>query len=281
MSATVGVDRYYKGGGATPQITVTFFVARDPRHSDLPFQQLATGEYALFFLKEGSGRYTFSDPWFGKLEVSRRLAEDTADTHDPATLLEADLRAGLAEASRDLLLDNIRLLGNLRRLRSSRELHPFASSDDLEVRGAANLALMRVGDYSMIEEAVEFLLLQDPNPRIRALQGKLANEFESVKDPATLDVIHRYMRSDNQMVRIAMVKAAERIHSPKAVPWLVERLDDPVEDVRYHAVLALCEMEGKGPGGWGAAIDVYDQNESQYISKWKQWWETEGKFKYR
>lgn len=140
---------------------------------------------------------------------------------------------------------------------------------------------MRVGDYSAVEQAVEFLLLQDPKPNIRALQGRLANEFESVKDPTALDVIRRYISSDNRMVRIAMVKAAERIRSPKSVPWLVERLDDPVEVVRYHAVLGLCEIEGKGPDGWGAAFDAYEQNEAQYISKWKQWWETEGKLKYR
>lgn len=62
MSAIIGVDRFYKGGGGASQTTVTFFVASDPRHSDLPFPQLAIGEYALLFLKGGTDSTPFPTP---------------------------------------------------------------------------------------------------------------------------------------------------------------------------------------------------------------------------
>src|SRR5215469_6376981 len=152
--AQVRVDRCFKGDPGTAEIPVLFDWILPPGGG--PGVVLRTGDYYLFFLKKQSGgRYLPFDDFFSTLRISRLLG-DTPHDADNMQLLELDLKAGLNDKDQELMLDSIRMLGNMRYLRSTSELKDLAQNHDLLVRTYAWQALMRLGDYSVLPSVVEF-----------------------------------------------------------------------------------------------------------------------------
>ena len=61
-----------------------------------------------------------------------------------------DLKAGLKDSDYDLVLDSIRILGNMHHLQSEAELISLLDSQDMLVRTYVYQALLRLQDYSSI-----------------------------------------------------------------------------------------------------------------------------------
>jgi len=86
------------------------------------------------FLKPEADKFILADKWFGHLSISRQLASPFAEDADPMHQLEMDLKTGLTDSDHERVLDSIRMLGNMRHLRSKVELYSLVNSSDTLMR---------------------------------------------------------------------------------------------------------------------------------------------------
>jgi hypothetical protein len=149
-TAFIRTDRCFKGEpppGDTVPVLFDNILPSGGTSGGTPSVILRKGDYRLYFLKPEADKYILVDRWSGQLEISRHVAE--ASTHDPDPMyqLEMDLKAGLTDADRALVMDSIRMLGNMRHLQSKAELIPFLDSPDTLVRTKTYQAMLRLHDY--------------------------------------------------------------------------------------------------------------------------------------
>jgi HEAT repeat protein len=78
--------------------------------------------------------------------------------------LELDLKAGLNDSKPELVLDSIRMLGNMRHLKSTAELTALLDSPDPLVRTYAYEAMLRLHDYSVLPAVAHWLETQPKMP---------------------------------------------------------------------------------------------------------------------
>lgn len=70
-------------------------------------------------------------------------------------------------------------------------------------------------------------------------------------------------------VRQAAATSLERIGDPRALPFLIDRLDDPDPETRYHVISALHGITGQ-PGL--PSVPVFQQTQGkEHVAFWKKW----------
>lgn len=164
--AQVRVDRCFKGDPQSGEIPVLFNWIVPA--AGAPIVALKTGDYFLFFLKrQSNGRYLPFDDFFSTLQISRLLGDAPREA-DSMQLLELDLKAGLKDTDQELMLDGIRMLGNMRHIRSTRELKDLEQNPDLLIRTYVSQALMRL---QIIRCCRVWLSSSRPNRRRTGLSG--------------------------------------------------------------------------------------------------------------
>ncbi len=272
--ARLKVDRFYKGHPDGNSVNIK---------SDRPcvpypcYVSIDEDDYGLFFLEPENGEYVLADQYFGKLPAPRYVPPSLPETTDPLALLEYDLKATLSETNRAEVLPAVQLLGSLRKVDSTEELKRLVPTGDKEIEGSVYLALMKVGDYTLMEQAATFLESVFEDPGLQSLQVQLGLAIWNIRDEAALPALHKLARSNKLSVRQAAMQALRNIESPRSVPILVSRLEDTDQDVRYLAVSAL---ERTITHNVGPTKDYFRENEQKYLTQWKNWWSTEGKKEY-
>jgi hypothetical protein len=152
-TAIVRTDRCFKGqppdGGLVPVLFDNVLPSGGLSGGTSPVV-LRKGDYRLCFLKPQGEEYELVDGWFGQLPVSRNVADSLQPEANPMHGLEADLKMGLRDRDPDLVLDSIRMLGEMRHLQSTVELDALADSPDMLVRTTVWEAKLQLHDYSVL-----------------------------------------------------------------------------------------------------------------------------------
>ena len=87
-------------------------------------------------------------------------------------------------------------------------------------------------------------------------------------NPSRADSVYQQLQDDNPSRRVEAIVRVGQEKDPKAVPYLVDRLEDQDADVRLYAILALERITGQNFG-----YEFY-QDEMQRrpaVEKWRQW----------
>ncbi|MGA2301964.1 MAG: HEAT repeat domain-containing protein [Candidatus Acidiferrum sp.] len=271
--ATVHVDRCFKGEPETGEIVPVLFDGILP-HTAGPYVVLRKGDYRLFFLKPRDGKYILADNWFGDLPISRRLGIAPDADKDPMHQLEVDLKTGLQDADPERVLDSIRMLGNMRHLRSAAELNALLDSRDPLVRTYVYEALLRLRDYSVLPAVAQWLLAQPqaphelllPRDALFEMQYRLATEISQIRDPSTFQVLSRLLRHQDPIIRGEVLQAVRAIHSPQSADDLLRMLDDPSSDTAYSAMQGLIEISDGKAIDWVPPLPVFRANPTYYAA---------------
>jgi hypothetical protein len=281
--ANVQVDRCFKGQAESPDILVLFNSILSPVGGPAVF--LRTGDYYLFFLtKQGNGKYLPFDDFFSTLRISRLLGDAPRDA-DPMQLLELDLKAGLKDGDQERVRDSIRMLGNMRHLRSTRELKARAQDPDLLTRTYVWQALMRLGDCSVLPSVAEFFRTQPeahesirlPEGRLLSMQSELAQALFWINDPSCLDKLYVFLSVPNRWARQEALQSVRKIGSPASAPYLYQMLDDSDVDNRFGAMQGLLSLASNTYRSWVPSWEDFRKQPDVYVARCKQWWNTEGK----
>lgn len=283
--ATVHVDRCFKGDPPLRDVNVLFDSVLPAAGG--PAIVLQKGDYYLFFLQTRGDKYFPFDRFSSLHEISRLQARPVHGVVDEMQLLEMDLKAGLKDPKQSNVLHSIQLLGDMRHLRSTRELKALLHSRYALNRTYVYEALLQVGDYSQLEAVRKFLAtrpeapgsIYEPQDRLLQMQFRLASQIGRIKDPGLLPQLERLLLSPHRYTRDQALQAVRAINSPHSAASLFELLDDPDVDIRFGAMQGLLSIAGGSSISWVPTWEEFRKNSSTYVAKCKDWWHTEGQYK--
>jgi hypothetical protein len=263
----LAVDQYYAFGGGP-----TFF--------------LKPGDYRLLFLTAKDGRYMIVNEWFGSLKASRNLSSSGRDADTPMASLERDLEAGLQDKDTELVLENIRMLGNMRALHSTAELKSFLGDRDPIVRTYVWQALLRLKDYSVLSAVAEFFASQPllppsltlPRDRLLYMQSELVQEIGGIRSSEALPFLETFAVSKEPVLRRNALQAIRQIRSAHSIPVLFNELDDSDRHNSFSAMQGLLSLRSANSStDWVPTMEEFLQSPDLWVAKTRQWWDVEGK----
>jgi hypothetical protein len=274
-TAFIHTDRCFKGETPLSETVPVLFdniLPSGGTSGGTPYVILRKGDYRLYFLKPEADKYILVDRWSGQLEISRRVAEASTQDPDPMHQLEMDLKAGLTDPDRDLMMDSIRMLGNMRHLQSKAELIPFLDSPDALVRTKAYQAMLRLHDYSVLPAVEKWLVAQPvppdavllPRDSLFHMQYDLVGEIAAIRDPAYLPTMERMLHLPKLIMRRNILDGIRAMHSPQSVPIFLDMLNDP--DLGFVAMQGLFDLGGDGPIDWVPSFDEFRDNRAYYAT---------------
>jgi HEAT repeat protein len=138
----------------------------------------------------------------------------------------------LIQAKKDKQLEDPRFLPELL------QLFEDAEKDDPRVRRYLALALGRIGDARAVPALLKVVAQSGPDADSETLIYSIW-ALGALKDTAALPELRRLAAAEDAGVRKATVHALGALPGEAARERLVASLQDPVEDVRWNAALAL------------------------------------------
>ena len=277
------IERTYKG--VAPSVTRVSW--KD--YFGCPRARLEKDDYGLFFLRDNGSEFVLADEEYGKLAVSHW--QDGSQGLDPFVAIERDLKRAIQNDSGRQLIEDVLLLGSMRRTIGTAELRALLPAKDEVLESAVHLALLKLHDYSELEAAgrlVEtvpdsrsFVL---PAQEAASLRTRIGSEIMRIEEPSQLSVLQRFTLSSNSWLRQNAAYALRHLHDFSNVRYLIRLIDDPSEETRIQAMLGLQELIRPGIDGYGwvHATPLNGRNvaEEEVIGRWRTWWQAEGESRY-
>ena len=276
MAASFQVDSVLKGNVEAKVITVEFL--ENPEVLALTLEQ---NEYALLFLKSGQdGKYSFAVPQVGKMAITSQNVPLAETAQTTAGKLEAELMASLSDPDREVARTALEQVGDLGSVRSTQAIRDIASGGAPDIQGIAYRALLGLGDYSLLDQAIRYAEEPAQELDLQRQQLGVVEAIGDIEDRSAVPALNSLLASPSVNLRRAAAKALRAIGDPSSARFLVRALDDSDRDVQYDAGMALAGLAGASPDN-APARDVFDRSPAKYLGKWKSWWETSGKQGYR
>lgn len=280
-TATVRMDRCFKG--EAPANVGVLFDGFIPLPGG-PLFILTKGDYDLFFLKPKGDKYIVVDEVDGALPISRQMGPKPEDS-DPLLQLELDLKAGLHDRNPERVLDSIRMLGNMKHLRSNAELRGLLESADLPEKTYVWEALLKLKDYSVLPAVARFISAQREAPRVIVLprdrlffmEGNLVGQIGRLRDPSVLPYLRQFASSPKWNLRWVALQALRAISDPRSAPVFLKALNDENSENGFIAMMSLIELAGGGPIDWAPTLPQFALLQSSYATKCREWWQEVGR----
>ena len=277
------IERTYKG--VAPSVTRVSW--KD--YVGCPRARLEKDDYGLFFLRGNGSEFVLADEQYGKLAVSHW--QDGSQGLDPFVAIERDLKRAIQNDSGRQLIEDVLLLGSMRRTIGTAELRALLPAKDEVLESAVHLALLKLHDYSELEAAgrlVEtvpdsrsFVL---PAQEAASLRTWIGSEIMRIEEPGQLSVLQRFTLSSNYWLRQNAAYALRHMHDFSNVRYLIRLIDDPSEQTRIQAMRGLQELIRPGieGDGWvpGTPLNGRNVTEEEVIGRWRTWWQAEGESRY-
>jgi hypothetical protein len=240
---------------------------------------LAKGETALLFLsKRGTDTYEFADDFIGATQFSSLPIEE-ADL-GPLKLQHVLSVVAMSSASPDQLQALRLLLGfNLITDETLSIVTPLTQSRSPDIALTALGVLLRTKSIDSVQKLQRYLESYTSEGQPSAL-FVVGPELREVTNPEALPALEALSASKFRSVRSGAMDAIRKIRSPKSVPFLVAKLDDPDSNVQYVALIALAEILGKYEDDFAPSMYLFDKRPGYYKGLWKKWWQEEGKYQY-
>jgi hypothetical protein len=253
-----------------------------------PRAQVHKDDYGLFFLRASGSEFVLVDEQYGMLAVSRW--QDDSQGLVPFVAIERDFKRAIQNDSGRQLIEDVLLLGSLRRPIDTAELRALLPTNNEVLESAVHLALLKLHDYSALEAAGR-LVETVPNSRSFVLPAQeaaslrtwIGSEIMRIEEPSQLSVLQRFTLSSNSWLRQNAAYALRHLHDFSNVRYLIRLIDDPSEETRIQAMLGLQELIRPGDGyGWVHATPLNGRNvaEEEVIGRWRTWWQAEGESRY-
>src|SRR5215475_12544424 len=194
------IERTYKGA-SSGGIRVSW-----KEYLGCPRARVLKNDYGLFFLSASGSEFVLVDEEYGKLAVSR--SQDDSEGLDPSVALERDFKRAIQNDSGRQLIEDVLLLGSLRRPMETAELRALLPTNDEVLESAVHLALLKLHDYSeletsgkLVETVPESRNFHLPEQEAASLRAEIATEIERIEDPLQLPMLQRFTLSPNAWLR--------------------------------------------------------------------------------
>jgi HEAT repeat protein len=199
---------------------------------------------------------------------------ETADLQDK---IKTILVQGLEKGERRFAEDAVYILRQLDippddLLSLYKDLTKKAKSD---TKGLILEKRIALGDASVLDDIL------DISRDAKYAESVFVNSFEMTKlaSPNNVRRFIELLSTQNQTFKEGAILTLAKMKEKSAIPYLIKALDDGNQSIRYRAVIGLAEITDRYQD-FAPAIDLFCQNEKQYVQLWKNWWENEGKAEY-
>jgi hypothetical protein len=254
-----------------------------------PQARVHKNDDGLFFLSASGSEFVLVDEEYGKLVVSR--SQDDSQGLDPSVALERDFKRAIQNDSGRQLIEDVLLLGSLRRPMDTAELRALLPTSDEVLESAVHLALLKLHDYSgletsgrLVETVPENRSFYLPEQEAASLRTEIGTEIERIEDPRQLPILQRFTLSPNAWLREHAAYAVRHSQDFSSVRYLIRLIDDPSELTRMQAIRGLTELLRPGIDGYGwvpgTPLNGRSVTEQEVIARWHAWWQEEGELKY-
>ena len=263
-------------------------------------------ECDLFFLStDGDGRYKFADAQYGPVRLSCSGAIIPTFVASRAEKIEALIASSLLDPEIDsggAVSWEIRLLGRPQFVKTLRE---FSMSEDVPLRGMAFAALVRLGDYSVLRQAVDFLGTTGGDDSGRVWKSRIIEAISQIGgdqirrsleaggrstscpsqskhslQKSELEFLESLLESGDVDLRRASSRALRGICDPSSAAHLARALNDSDKEVQYDAIMGLAALEDFPKGLPTPTQQAYEKNPAEFLAVWKEWWKRTGHRKY-
>jgi len=277
------IARAYKGASSSV-IRVSW-----KEYLGCPRARVNKDDYGLFFLRASGSEFVLVDEQYGKLAVSR--GQDDPHGLDPFVALERDFKRAIQNDSGRQLIEDVLLLGSLRRPIDTAELRALLPTNNEVLESAVHLALLKLHDYSELETSGRLVetvpasrSFRLPEQEAAYLRTEIGSEIERIEDPRQLSILQRFTLSSNVWLRENAAYAVRHFHDFSTVRYLIRLIDDPSEETRIQAIRGLTELLRPGIEGYGwlpgTPLNGREVTEQEVIARWRAWWQAEGESKY-
>jgi hypothetical protein len=230
------------------------------------------GGTRMVFLRRDQDQYHLANPYYSSFPATLEFAGENAHSEDPSESVLSNMLAVLASTTAsstdkyEILRVDYALPSNEETIAALRKGLSVPADSDLSERIQGEL--IRFGDVSQLPHVVNLLLknLVTQNGRVWLLYVIR----DCVKDSRAIPAINPLLGSPDDDVREAAVEALWHIGSSATVPFLVQKLEDPDEIVRFYAVRGLSDIANED--GWGGPTEgEFHEHAQKYLTHWQEW----------
>lgn len=280
--ATIHIDKVIKGEVSGKKLKIYFYQLPFYNGSDT-FINVTPHEYSIFFLKKVNGKFRFLDLDRGKIPAIRGDTNTSSSDTAPRMALQDEILKLITSPNPSNITAGLQCLPAWKTLpQLAPALKELAKSDNLVIRYKSIALLAQSGDPEFIRELVSIL---NNNKHPKELQQVGFDVFLTLdqlrrkKDPELTFLLAGLLQNKNAQTRREALQAFRELKDKRAIPYAAKLLDDPDQDVRYIAMMTICEQIRPGGAGCPSTI-LFDPHEDKYLNVWKKWWQ-ENKMKFR
>lgn len=271
--AIIKIDRVIKGNVSGKRLKVYFYQL--PWHNGTDtFIDVKPHEYSIFFLKTINNKLRFLDLDNGKIPGIRGGA-NTPNT-DSRIALQDEILKLITDSDPNNVTAGLQCLPAWKTLSQfTPELNNLAKSDNLGIRYRSIALLAQSGNPESIQELVS-ILNSDKHPQELQQVGfdvfLALDQIRQKKTPeATLRLVG-LLQNEKPAIRREALQAFRELKDRRTIQYAAKLLVDPDRDVRYVAMMTICEQIS--PNGTGCpSTTLFKPNEAKYLNQWKTWWD--------
>jgi hypothetical protein len=230
------------------------------------FQGVTAGQYGVFFLKGGQGRWSFLDPTHPTLPAVENAPLPPGSALDQITAM-LGLVLQSPQASEANAVQALYALGRLRTELADQTLKGALKGSSGAMRLNIARTLVARNDLTGLE-AVSTALL-NPKDLSPQLVSNLAGSLAGLKDPNAVPTLSVLIGTGNTEVQRGAAAALRQSSSPAALEPLSRLLNSSDLQTRYYAVIGLGEITGQNE--WAPAFDEFQLHEDHYLLYWQNW----------
>jgi hypothetical protein len=152
----------------------------------------------------------------------------------------------------------------------------FLGTPELQdpVRRTAWITIALAEGKTEVLDEVQRLFVRPASSSLESLRSLVVQNVTGIRSPTAWPQLAALLRSARGELALAAAVALRQLRHPATLPDLILALDHSDQEIRYQAIMGLAELE---PGvEAGPSFDLYREDESRHIQRWKQWWGRQG-----
>lgn len=271
MRGRLRIITLLKGHSVGSTVAFQFHIPDAP----MGVQGINASSFRTLFLRSVAEGYEFTDIYRPSFVATRAVSYPQSDRE----LSNAEVKAAVVEITSQVIesaqtsdTEKLEALMDLSSERSPRVTKALEAAirqtgRTLDFRISAMALLLKRNDADVFASAES--VLTKPGAVPQYLRENLALAVQDVRGEQALQFLGAVLSKGDVLSRRSAAAAVRATGGSRAIPLLIQSLNDSDFEVRYYAVIGLAETTGQND--WRPLMDEFRQHQRVYLQHWRQW----------